>query len=196
MKNTRSLNSPVLVLNKAWVAIGTTTVKDAICDIMRGAAKGICTESFQLYDWEQWVADENGPRVCSMLKTSSKPVPAPEVIVLCHYDRLHKKTLYLGGKTLYIRDEYTCRYCKQRKRGKELSIDHIFPKSRGGPDTWENCVTACLDCNQRKADRTPREAGMPPVVPKPKKPKWSPIGHISPQARLDSWSTLLHQGSH
>jgi len=197
MKTKRTLNSPVLVLNKAWQAIGTTTVKDAICDIMRGAAKGFCPVSFNMYTWDQWVAeDDNAPQVCSTIKaSSSKVIPAPETIILTRYDKLHKKTLYLGGRTIYIRDEFTCRYCKKRKKTKELSIDHVIPKSRGGPNTWENCVTACVDCNQKKADRTPREAGLPPVVPKPMKPKWSPVGHISPAARLESWEKLLHQGS-
>jgi len=184
------------VLNKGWTAIGTTSVKDAICDIMRGAAKGICTESFRLLDWEGWVSDENPPVVSGYIKAAGdKLVPAPESIVLTRYDKLHKKTLYLGGKTLFIRDNYTCAYCKRQKRGKDLSIDHIVPKSRGGENDWTNCVTACQRCNQKKADKTPQEAGLPPVKPKPKKPSWSPVGHISPASRLDSWEHLLHQGN-
>lgn len=197
MESIRRLSSPVLVLNKAWVAIGTTTVRDAICDISRGAARGVCVESFQLYDWDGWISDENPPTVTGYIKAAGERlVPAPDFVVLTRYDKLHKKTLYLGGKTLYIRDNYTCRYCKKKFRGSELSIDHIVPRSRGGGNTWENCVTSCVSCNQKKADRTPREAGLPPVVPKPHKPAWSPVGHISPNARLKSWEKVLHQGSH
>jgi hypothetical protein len=55
------------------------------------------------------------------------------------------------------RDRHTCQYCGQIG---ELTLDHVLPQSRGGGDTWENLVTACLPCNQRKADRTPDEAGM------------------------------------
>jgi hypothetical protein len=195
MESTRRLSSPVLVLNKAWTAIGTTTVKDAIVDITREAARGICTESFRLLTWEEWISDENPPQVTGFIKAAGdRLIPAPEAIVLTRYDQLHKKTLYLGGRTIFIRDEFTCCYCDKKKPGKELSIDHIIPKSKGGPNSWENCVTACKKCNHYKADRTPREAGLPPVIPKPKRPKWNPVGHISPQSRLDSWNTLMHQG--
>ena len=195
MKSTRRLTSPVLVLNKAWVAIGTTTVKDAIVDITREAARGVCVESFRLLTCEEWISDENPPKVTGFIQAAGdRLIPAPEAIVLTRYDRLHKKTLYLGGRTIFIRDEFTCAYCHKRKAGKELSIDHIVPRSKGGPNSWENCVTSCKKCNHYKADRTPRQAGMRPVIPKPKRPKWSPVGHISPQARLDSWNKLIHQG--
>jgi 5-methylcytosine-specific restriction endonuclease McrA len=63
------------------------------------------------------------------------------------------------------RDKHTCGYCGSFGN----TVDHIVPKSRGGKETWGNCVTACSDCNGWKADRTPEEAGMellwPPKVP-------------------------------
>jgi hypothetical protein len=43
----------------------------------------------------------------------------------------------------------------------ELTLDHVFPRSRGGLSSWENLVAACKSCNRRKADRTPEEAEMP-----------------------------------
>ncbi|MEG3435954.1 HNH endonuclease [Pannus brasiliensis CCIBt3594] len=55
------------------------------------------------------------------------------------------------------RDKYRCQYCGSRSN---LTLDHIFPRSRGGRNTWENLVTACESCNGSKGDRTPREAGM------------------------------------
>ena len=191
----RRLSSPVLVLNKAWVAIGTTTVRDAICDISRGASRGVCTESFQMYDWESWIDSENPPVVTGYIKAAGdKLVPAPDFIVLTRYDKIHKKTIFLGGKSLYIRDSYTCRYCKKQKKASELSIDHVHPRSKGGENTWENCVTACIPCNQRKADKTLKEFGLSPLAPKPGRPKWNPVGHLSSTAHLESWSKVLHQG--
>jgi len=196
MESIRQLNSPVLVLNKAWVAIGTTSLRDAITDISRGAARGVCTESFMLYEWEEWVGSENPPVVTGFIRASGdKLIPAPDFVVLTRYDKLHKKTLYLGGKSLYIRDNYTCRYCKKKKRGKELSIDHVIPRSKGGANTWENCVTSCIDCNQKKADKTLKEAGLAPLIPKPHRPNWSPVGHLSPKSHLPSWEKVLNQGS-
>lgn len=55
------------------------------------------------------------------------------------------------------RDAHTCAYCG----GSAATIDHILPSSRGGENSWLNTVAACLVCNNRKADRTPAEAGMP-----------------------------------
>jgi 5-methylcytosine-specific restriction endonuclease McrA len=61
---------------------------------------------------------------------------------------------------IYIRDNFTCGYCGRSLKDKELTVDHVVPKSRGGPWSWENLVTCCPECNQRKGNRTPREAGM------------------------------------
>jgi len=61
---------------------------------------------------------------------------------------------------LFARDGFMCLYCGQRFRRSELSRDHVQPRSRGGADTWENCVAACRRCNHAKDDRTPEEAGM------------------------------------
>lgn len=66
-------------------------------------------------------------------------------------------------KQILKRDDYRCRFCG-RKGGDELTIDHVIPTSRGGhPTKKANLVTACLRCNQRKANMTPQEAGMPIV---------------------------------
>lgn len=60
-------------------------------------------------------------------------------------------------RALFIRDRGRCGYCGRPGD----TMDHIVPKSRGGPATWTNAVVACRACNARKADRTPEEAGMP-----------------------------------
>lgn len=60
---------------------------------------------------------------------------------------------------LFLRDGFLCQYCGG---GRDLTFDHMIPRSRGGRTTWENIVTACAPCNLRKGGRTPAEAGMPP----------------------------------
>ena len=60
---------------------------------------------------------------------------------------------------MFQRDHHTCQYCGYR--GDKLSLDHVIPRSRGGQDTWENVTTACIRCNVRKGNRTPKEADMP-----------------------------------
>lgn len=63
-------------------------------------------------------------------------------------------------RQVLIRDRFMCLYCGDNRKS-ELTIDHVMPKSRGGPTSYTNCVAACLRCNQRKGDKTPEEAQMP-----------------------------------
>lgn len=70
---------------------------------------------------------------------------------------------------LLRRDRYTCAYCAQVFRERDLQAEHIIPLSKGGPYSWMNLVSACPACNCRKSARTPEQAGMPlvylPYVP-------------------------------
>lgn len=79
----------------------------------------------------------------------------------------HRK-LRFDRKHMYMRDDYTCQYCGKNDR-RILTIDHVVPRCKGGRTTFQNCVTACGDCNNKKAGRTPVEANMPllkiPAVP-------------------------------
>ena len=69
----------------------------------------------------------------------------------------------------------------------DLNLDHVIPRDRGGPTTWENIVCSCIACNTRKSNRTPFEAGMN-LVRKPKRPKWRPFVQINfTLHRHDSW---------
>jgi len=75
----------------------------------------------------------------------------------------------LGNAKLFTRDRLVCAYCGLRFREAELTREHIVPVSRGGDDSWMNCITACRACNGRKGNRLPEEARMPlhylPYVP-------------------------------
>ena len=66
----------------------------------------------------------------------------------------------LTNRTLFQRDRNLCLYCGRQFPAHLLTRDHVMPASRGGASVWENCVTACRHCNQRKDDRTPEEANM------------------------------------
>ena len=75
----------------------------------------------------------------------------------------------LSNAKLFTRDRLVCAYCGLRFREAELTREHIVPVSRGGDDSWMNCITACRACNGRKGNRLPEEARMPlhylPYVP-------------------------------
>lgn len=79
-------------------------------------------------------------------------------------DRSRRRTAanapLLTNRTLFQRDRNLCLYCGRQFPPGDLTRDHILPASRGGESIWENCVTACRNCNQRKDNKTPEEAGM------------------------------------
>ena len=81
----------------------------------------------------------------------------PLVIRLLYYVKIPHKDIPLTRRNILHRDHYTCQYCDRRN---DLTIDHVIPRSRGGRDTWDNVVVACLRCNVTKGSRTPKEAGM------------------------------------
>jgi 5-methylcytosine-specific restriction endonuclease McrA len=72
-------------------------------------------------------------------------------------------------RVLFNRDNWKCQYCNAVLVAKTVTIEHVFPRSRGGTNSWTNCVTACKPCNRKKGNRTPEEAGMKllskPVTP-------------------------------
>lgn len=81
-----------------------------------------------------------------------------------------KKAVKFSRMNVLTRDDWTCQYCGKRLPTKKLNYDHVVPRSQGGKTVWENIVTSCYDCNDRKRDRTPQQAGMhlrkPPVKPR------------------------------
>ncbi len=70
-------------------------------------------------------------------------------------------SISISRERLFSRDMHVCAYCGGCFPESELTIEHVRPESRGGANTWENVVTACRSCNQRKGNRTPEQAGMP-----------------------------------
>ena len=92
--------------------------------------------------------------------------PIPSVIKLGFFVKRTRRTEQkLTRFGVFHRDNYICQYCG--KAEKQLTIDHIVPRSRGGEHTWENTTTACIPCNLHKAGRTPEQAHMT-LLSKPK----------------------------
>ena len=96
-------------------------------------------------------------------------IKAPLVICVQSYVRDFSFTKSCNRNNIAWRDNYVCQYCGDRYSLSELTMDHIMPKSRGGPKLWENIVAACKNCNGRKEDKTPEEAGMS-LIREPRRP--------------------------
>ena len=186
------LSRPVLVLNKHWTVIGSTVVKDAFILMSRGSAKGICPLSFLTYTWDEWINSENPPSGTDTVKSTTSNIVAPAIVILTHYEDVFHSLVNFSPRAMYRRDSYTCQYCKRRYSKTKLSIDHIIPKSKDGKTSWFNCVTACKRCNNKKADRTLKEAGIS-LLKRPVRPKWDPIMHLDIGRRLKSWIPFLNK---
>ena len=97
------------------------------------------------------------------IRTAMALYQRPSVIRLTHLVRRPRSVVKLTRREIFVRDNYTCQYCGQRSR--DLTVDHVLPKHRGGRHAWDNLVSACKGCNHRKGGKTPDEARMKLLTP-------------------------------
>ena len=136
-----ALNRRVLVLNGSYEAINVTSARRAFTLIFKSAA---VVEHISKY----------------RIHTPSIDIPVPSVIRLVNYRRVPRLNRSVSRKGILLRDANTCQYCGSKLSPGSLTLDHVMPKARGGQATWENLVAACKPCNNRKSNRTPKEAGL------------------------------------
>lgn len=165
------LSSAVLVLNRSFMPVHVTTVRRALSLLYQGMAKAV-NEQYELFDFDDWrqLRPQAGDPTIGLV---GGVIRAPRVILLIAYDRLPKRHVRFSRMNIFLRDRNTCQYCGRTLPRRELNIDHVVPRARGGTSTWENVVCSCLKCNCKKGGRTPDEAAMR-LVQRPQKPTWTP----------------------
>ncbi len=167
------INGHVLVLNRSWMAVHVATIKRAMSLFYLGHARAVHPEDFSLYDFDDWCnlpLNGNGARY---VRTPLLRIRVPEVILLDGFNEYIRHEVRFTRHNVFQRDKNTCQYCGKQFPRSQLTIDHVIPQSRGGTDSWENVVLACIKCNLKKADRTPEEAQMP-LIKRPTRPAWIP----------------------
>ena len=164
--------SNVLVLNRNYYAIQIVDWKKAVSLMYQGLADAV-DDQFGNHTFEDWAelsqAMEDHPN--GFVRSTKLKIAIPDIIRLNKFDRLPKREVKFSRRNIYQHYGHKCAYCEKRFSSSELNLDHVFPRSRGGKTDWTNIVTACLECNSRKRDRTPEEAGMRLMI-KPCKPTW------------------------
>ncbi len=144
------VNSTVLVLNQNYEPLNICNVRRAFTLVDRGKAEIL----------------EHSP---DGIRTATRVLPRPSVIRLAYQVKRPRPQVRLSRREIFLRDDYTCQYCGTRTR--ELTLDHVVPKHRGGTHSWDNLVSACRSCNHRKGAKTVEEARMrllkPPRRPPP-----------------------------
>jgi 5-methylcytosine-specific restriction endonuclease McrA len=127
------------------------------------------------------------------LRAVSLVIKTPAVVRLLRSFRRYPKPVKFSRVNIATRDRYRCQYCDRKCTIGEITYDHVVPRSRGGTTSWENIVSACVACNGRKANRTPREAGMN-LKTVPVRPSWldSVTITISTQSVPDAWRDYVY----
>ena len=183
------LNESTLVLNRNWIPVDITTVLNALRKLYEGSARAILPEDYSTHDFDSWskLAVAGGQPV---VRTARLELALPEVIVLARYGQIPDRHMAFSRGNLYKRDRYTCQYCGSRPGTTELTIDHVVPRSRGGVSSWTNCVVACVQCNSKKANRTPAATGLS-LRRKPVKPDWNPRLVVARVPYKASWERFV-----
>ena len=143
------INAPVLVLNQNYEPLN-------VCDIRR---------AFRLLGADKAELLERNHQV---IHTPSLAIAAPSVIRLISLVKRPRPRVKLSRREVFARDKHTCQYCGTTSR--DLTIDHVIPKHRGGRHEWENLVAACRTCNHRKGSKTLAEARMA-LMKEPRAPR-------------------------
>jgi hypothetical protein len=116
---------------------------------------------------------------------NNKKYPIPCIAKTKRFFKATNYTVTFSRKNIFVRDNHSCQYCGNQFYNSDLTYDHVIPKSQwnynnGSPTSWTNIVTACVNCNRKKGNRTPKQANMPlinfPIKPQ-KTHKYLPIAH-------------------
>ncbi len=133
------MKKSVLLLNQDYSPLSVCSMERAIILVFLNKAELITDTSTEV------------------IRTVTRTFPMPAVIRLSRYIHLPYKGVVLTRQNVFKRDGLACQYCGTMKN---LTLDHVIPRSKGGKSSWLNLVTACRHCNAKKGDRTPEQANM------------------------------------
>jgi len=132
--------NPTLLLNATYEPMKVISWQRAITLLVLGKA-----ELVEAYD--------------EVIRGINHTFDLPSVVRLRRYARQDRRVKF-SRTNVYRRDDFTCQYCGNQPGVARLTLDHVVPRAHGGRTEWTNIVTACMECNSSKADRTPEQARM------------------------------------
>jgi len=163
-----------LVLNKLYIPIHIVSWKRSVSLLYQEIARSLDQDLIP-YSYEDWVVYSNLPgfdeTYYKFVQSSSVRLAIPDILVLRDYKLIPKRDIKFTRENVFHRDNQKCAYCGRKFKMSDLTIDHIVPKSKGGNNSWKNTISSCKSCNNKKADRTPKEAGMR-LLFQPTEPRW------------------------
>lgn len=145
-----------LLLNATYEPLRVIHWQRAICLLWQGKV-----EVLEVYDRE--------------IHGVSLSLKLPAVLRLLKLVKMeaNRRAIKFSRANIFLRDNHRCQYCGLPFRTEDLTFDHVIPIAKGGKKNWENIVTACWLCNNKKSGRTPEEARMRLIKP-PQRPTWKP----------------------
>mgnify|MGYP003975704465 FL=1 len=160
-----STRAPVLVLNQNYQPLNICDIRRAVKLVGKGKAESV---------------QDTGEYVHTVTDIFDRP----DVIRLIYMVRRPLQRRKMSRNEIFSRDNNSCQYCGAKPR--DMTIDHVNPRCKGGEFTWENVVSACKACNHRKAARTPQEAGMR-LRNKPYEPRPNPYSFLKLESLRKTW---------
>jgi 5-methylcytosine-specific restriction endonuclease McrA len=160
-----------LVLNYDYSPVGVCTVERAFLLIYRDKAEQV--QAFENFE----------------LRTVSRSFSMPAVVRLLRYVNIPYKSVELTRNNIFKRDGFECQYCGSES---DLTLDHVIPRSKGGPSNWKNLVTACKTCNAQKGNFSPEQAGLP-LKQAPFKPSYVMFLRDFSGFEFDEWRPYLQK---
>ena len=171
MKAVKANQKTTLLLNNAWQPITVITARAAFQHIYKKRVTSLdknMTPFHSLATWNE-LADYYSDQPYMTSPNAAWPIPTI-VIVTSKFFRRPKKaklSLYELAKIC----DFKCQYCFEKFALKELSKDHVKPRSKNGEDVHDNIVLSCIKCNRIKNDSFPwydknGNLPKPPSIPK------------------------------
>lgn len=166
------MNGEVLLLNNDYEPLNVCNMKRAISLIFLGKAEVLHNDHH-------------------VVMTMAGGFESPSVLRLRHHVKRPVPTLKLSRRSVLARDNFTCQYCGAT--GKDMTIDHIVPRGRGGQEKWDNLVCACRKCNMKKGDKSLPQSGLH-LVRMPFRPRFVPYISFTKYvagAKNETWKAYL-----
>ena len=142
------LNRRVLVLNQSYEPLMVIGAKRAVILLLNEKVDSL--ESYR-----------------EQIHSAYLTISLPSVIRLRDYARIRRKEIVLSRNNILKRDNHTCQYCGVRSV--PMTIDHVLSRKKGGGDSWENLVAACVPCNTNKGNKSLKDSSME-LLKIPRKP--------------------------
>lgn len=157
-----------LVLNATYEPLCVVPARRAVVLVLRSKAQ---------------ILERNG----GFFRSEHLALPIPSVVKLNYHVKVpYRARATLSRRAVLVRDAFECQYCG----GRAENIDHVLPRSKGGPHTWENVVACCRRCNSRKENRMPAEAGLR-LRRTPRAPQGSLLLRVSVGQLDPAWEAYL-----